>query len=1377
MLTVLPHGTAEGGRLLRASIYVTPRLDTGGGDKQLGDFDLFPRWAELVGQLLADGAIALTFDGGPTLVAEADPDLPARAPEQSLWDLLLPTTTPVGTRKMIDLADRRWRSFPVADVLSSVHDLYGSVAAESPDEFPSRTKVDRRLGRLGVMARYRGELEGFLEGGFTKVGDQGGSVFDQSSVSGTMREVAAYGQARRFYDRPGTRIGKDDPVPPRPEPRKLDFHDACTALADYPELLRRLGLVIDVRVPNDVPAHAKVRVAEVERVASAVPEGMRPWTHYVLRDRTFRAEEKDGGDHWEGMLHLQRERHVVTDLDVDGSATKVFDYSATVNQLVAQATDMDPQGESLPALRNGGLTVARRDRAAALAAHVAEVHHREADARSDTPADLWADDLVRGYRVDVRDDRTGRWWSLCKRVGEYLVDRQGGVRLQVEPDEGYVKISNATATPENLPGSDDDLYLHEAVFGWDGWSLVAPRPGKVFPTYEDEATEPPASPKNPCALTTTFTPQDQSLPVLRFGRTYEVRARAVDLSGTSWDLEDGDVPEDTTSPSHTYRRWEPVPAPALLPRRPFGEGESTRRLVIRSTDDETPESYVRLARVKDLVGHEKVSGPDQLDRSYIATDHRHVLPPKTGLQQVELHGGLDPTFGDRPQTVRDQYLKLAVREAGTIFDLTGAQVVNHLATPTSLPLANRGDSLKQGEHVVVDRPSIALPYLADVLAHDAALSNVPGHAGVLRVPFGDFPDQEPFRIVLAGGATLDNDWVPSDRTLTITLPPAEMVRIGLSCHLRPEDLELLAIWDLLSSSEQQKLHDLAVTGQHWMLTPKVELVLVHAVELPIDPPVVEVVDAQVKRGGGETFAWFTGTVAAHAKSTGRLDLSATWKEWVDDVLLPEPTQLDGKAHVADLRIEAFEDSVQLGRDDALDASPPVHRVRHEFGDTKHRHVAYDALATTRFREYFPPEITDRPDLITKPGPITTVHVPSSRRPEPPEVLYMVPTFRWEQGPGLRRTRVGSGVRVYLARPWFSSGDDEHLAVVVPDQAPPFRIQDRFDDVIVRDAVRRLGVRGVTPKRLRSALEGAAADRAMTMPVVPMEAIEADLTIGSLTLTGDTSQHVTWWGTDPIWASERLPHGPRIQSFTNADRWDTGLSLAEVPFGKVAVAAYQPTFDPERRLWYVDIDIEAGNAYFPFVRLSLARYQPYSIPGAHLSRVVLGEWAQVTADRTASVRRLRGGAMVTVEGVATFNDAGERMGDSVDNSHLVVAQVERVRGSADVGWERVGEQTVLHLAAQEGAVARWSGWVPLPEDSKTWRYRLAVEEHELYETDASQAEFWEMSASTAGSIDLGMFGSFDIPGVAVTPIRSRLVYADHFPLVPGRGGGLTPSLGE
>ena len=53
----------------------------------------------------------------------------------------------------------------------------------------------------------------------------------------------------------------------------------------------------------------------------------------------------------------------------------------------------------------------------------------------------------------------------------------------------------------------------------------------------------------------------------------------------------------------------------------------------------------------------------------------------------------------------------------------------------------------------------------------------------------------------------------------------------------------------------------------------------------------------------------------------------------------------------------------------------------------------------------------------------------------------------------------------------------------------------------------------------------------------------------------------------------------------------------------------------------DIEIAAGSSYMPFVRLSVVRYQPHSLPGSKVSRTVLTEFTQVLPRRKAVVKRV------------------------------------------------------------------------------------------------------------------------------------------------------------
>ena len=217
-----------------------------------------------------------------------------------------------------------------------------------------------------------------------------------------------------------------------------------------------------------------------------------------------------------------------------------------------------------------------------------------------------------------------------------------------------------------------------------------------------------------------------------------------------------------------------------------------------------------------------------------------------------------------------------------------------------------------------------------------------------------------------------------------------------------------------------------------------------------------------------------------------------------------------------------------------------------------------------------PEVAGDPGQISRAGAALEMTVPSTARPAAPKVLYVLPTFEWSRtttpGGALVRMRKGGAVRVYLERPWYSSGEGELLGVVLADAAayPPNDAQRAF---------------------------------------------------------------VTHWGNDPIWATDPVADAPQPSSFPRAVTVDFSLKLDELaavagalpPGGdQVHVAGHGVEYDKSRKLWYCDIEIDAGESYWPFVRLALARYQPKSYWGVELSRVVLADFVQLAPDRTVTV---------------------------------------------------------------------------------------------------------------------------------------------------------------
>lgn len=1445
IFTALPNGHDRNGRLLRFTVFVSPRLFTdGAGSLPLkgAGFDAFEDWPAA----LAETRFFLTVDGLGTADAEPDPASPPA--ESSTWHLLFDGCS-VRDAKFNDLSDRRFLSFPVGEMAKAVLELYTEVAEGAHDEFPPLTS-----GPVAGLAKQLGQLGGHGRGRYYKMLDdlmernEGGRYLDRAQIAPSQRRFLAFAEAYRFYDRPGSR-DPDGPtvVPAAPKVPEIDFHGGVASVGDYPELLRRLGLAVDLvcRRETGMPPQGRLRV-EVRGPGPFEPwmtaEEARPWTHYVLDKRRFLpAPRNKEGDLIDGTLRLENiRRFLVNQVDVDGSAMKTVDFAGNALRLNAHLAEttrsMVEDAASLPALRTGGFTVARDERAGAVVSQVGTSATHESTHASGQPTDLFAEDVTRGYRLDVEDAKQpDRWKSLHRRVGLYRVDPAGApaVDLPIGPDEGFAK----GASSASVPGHEEDLYLHEAMFGWDGWSLAAKRPGLAITNDGADVIDP----KNPTdiPLYTSFEAEPGTLPRLRFGRSYRFRARTVDMAGNSVP-ESGIDPEHVT-PTHVFRRFDPVPAPAVVPRRPFTEGESLLRMVIRSTLGVLPPAYVALPRITGLAGH-----TDPL-LAYLAANERHISPPLSAQQLAEWHGRFDAAIGaSAAQAALDAQFDIASRESGSYLDVgPGTFVVNTNpgATPTDLTDPNRakGDPLQPGEYVCHDTDNLTLPYLPDPLSVGASFTTLPGDATTrLRKWQGgsDWYDRQPFRLRIedGSGAPVYNS---GQRLLTVFLPQAEMVTVQLSSFVDPADLELLAVWMMERPVARAAQQADAEAGRHWMLTPWQLVTLVHAVEKPLTAPAIHVPSAGVpgsgvRRNVGETFAVLSGTISNHAKSTGRLDVEAQWQEPIDDLAQDGPSELDGHAHVGDFLLTASENACRIGRDDSATGTP-VHRLRHEFRDTKHRWVNYRATATTRFREYFPPEITNDRSFVTHDGPEVLLDVPSSRRPEPPEVLYVVPTWTWttrrmlglpprpgaRPGPGSTiRTRSGGGLRVYLDRPWWSSGADELLGVVLEDQPwltwpvdvaaglkAPSISRATADDLAVeilgaglvkpagpagsRPAERLLeGLRKIKDPDLPTARRGitkadtpharalaahllalhdvpaaeAGAALDLSLAFSPAQLAVLDKAVAAfLAPRGDPQQYVTHWGMDPIWGSSPVDAGPFVHQFPLRVAVGGGVSLSEAPGHTVTVVGHKPAFDPLRKLWYCDLQLNAGRSYFPFVRLALARYQPHSIPGQHLSKVVVPEWAQLVAPRTAAVTKVSSSfASVSLRGPAGYTENAEDLVSflgGVDQlaelSRFAVAQVERLPAGAttDLAWAAVGDEVRLDLSAANGVSdIVYTGRVPLPAKEQGQTLRLAVREYEIFLTDDSEADD-HLIRPPRGFEDL----------LRVRPVKYRLVYADELAL--------------
>lgn len=209
-------------------------------------------------------------------------------------------------------------------------------------------------------------------------------------------------------------------------------------------------------------------------------------------------------------------------------------------------------------------------------------------------------------------------------------------------------------------------------------------------------------------------------------------------------------------------------------------------------------------------------------------------------------------------------------------------------------------------------------------------------------------------------------------------------------------------------------------------------------------------------------------------------------------------------------------------------------------------------------------------------------------------------------------------------------------------------------------------------------------------------------------------YITQWGMDPIWVTNPLPSQavPLPEHFRNAVKIGTELSLGELNDGPpMTVAGHEVAWDKDRNLWYCDIVMDPGDSYFPFVRLALVRYQPESIADAHLSHIVLADFAQLLPDRSASIMFDPMDAdfvLLAVTGL-TYQGLGSA-------SMTTTLQTQPV-GSGDLAWVPV---SVTNLAAHTfgGPDTLWTAKIKLSAVRGSRPFRLVIEEFETFATDVT-----------------------------------------------------------
>lgn len=1227
-------------------------------------------------------------------------------------------------------------------------------------------------------------------------------------------------QLRQFHKVDQKIVNRLTPV--KLEKPRFEFHDITAAINSYPQILRKLGFVLDFlipynpsEIPNSGSINLLINALEFDEEGTTVSL---PSTAYNITNTGFYIGDKPNTIFEKGFVKINTSEFSVVQIDADGTALKTNNMAENKVQEIAKFYEIKaelfksnalkfkqleepepPQEEGLPYMRSAGIAITKNGmaehlyksietntqlKAAFSKAQVQKVQLNQeklkrvggnlqniqqqqlpqlqnVSLKMKIPEKiLYTSEVIQGYRMDIAyEENPTKWYSLHQRQDEYTWFNEANNPFQINgivPDEGFIQLGIAED-----PNDTDDVFVSETLARWEGWSLSVRKPGYAINESDDfEGSE---SDKKDFVFKNKFQEIKKyefdpdlefkinaqtkivpgTLPKLRFGKNYRIRIRAVDLAGNSVPIEHlSESPLETIRENIRYLRYEPLASPIVLVGNELKDGEFLEQMVIRSNFNQSSTDYE---------SDHMVSGQKFDDYS-----QRFLLPPKNSQLMAETHGKFEMAFQNNPMAAQEIYTIITSHEGlyqqdeknkEQIYQPSDVEII-YLPDPMAA-----GVALFLAEDYETTHTQEFEPRLFSFFDNKPVR---PTNTNSVEIPT-DWYNAAPLRIRLEEGE-MNTKWNINERIFTVYLPKGIRTKIKFSTFWRQQDLqELSAIWEIVANEKpgnMDEIERLAIAGQHWMVSPSREFELVHAVQQPVDAPVIE--ELIPDRDFNTTFTLINTRFDIHGESTEKVEFQAKWTEAFDDAISVKIKEKQGRNSIPDIPINYHDDVVTKGtipKPEEVEKAPienikvqPILRFKqqttqnfeiqpqpkarkvnqiyskqnvqfktlqktkvsasknlakkvkydidvtkfsfvkqmnfrilpleHYFGDTKHRWVDYKLVATSRYREYFDKILKENPSLKTyrESEWKEKVNILSSARPKAPEIDYIIPTFEWRKTQtqdAVRHQRVGGGLRIYLKRPWFSSGDDEMLAVILPD----------------------------SKSNIKSLMSAG--------PVY-----------------GNSYTH---WGIDPIlYGNTPAKVSPEITDFRMNPVIDSKLQYPDKPGIVAKAVAYPVHFDQEKQMWFCDLAINPQNMYFPFVRLFLARYQPHSVRETDsdvcLSPIVVAKMTQLMPDRQTTLNfkkdDLNSKFTLTIEG-NIYNPGNAQYGNYnfIKISFLDSKIAQPIYGIIDDGENKrkMEEETEIikidRKALVSGNKFRIEREFKLNKDYKTAPFQVIIEEYE------------------------------------------------------------------
>jgi len=773
-----------------------------------------------------------------------------------------------------------------------------------------------------------------------------------------------------------------------------EFHEVLATIGQYPALARHFGLIYEVLLPADAFENVPAPITHL-RVTPVwpTPAAPDPVKAYNLSPRT-RVQVVGG------KLQLVAANAPYVDGFLDLTKDALFKFHQIDPNLSAthSVSPLTQDQESPLALTSVGIALVWQGLGSSVSERLKATKEREkrlAEVLKLAPADpeangssieFTAEDLTRGFAVDVQDVSTGQWKSLNQREGTYQFSGDlGSVRFT---DEGWVSTSGTLA-------AGNTVVIRDAVFWWSGWSLSAQRPGKVW-MPDGGVGIPDEKGEMGRFLSAEFEPVDNSLMRLRFGKKYKFRLRLVDLSGNRVSLSAANQVVAPVSKEVTYGRFEPIVSPTVTPRILLDKsfGETTTRLVVKTSD---------------------IAASNSNDTE------RWIFPPRVSPFLAETHG-----MFDAPELWGEAAWDIITKREETL-----PPVLPSFSGPVRyLPDPMACNSVVKG-----------LPF-------GWKQDTTPATNDVFKCPWttGQWFECKPWLLKVAKSKDpTPAVWKSNERTLTVFLPPGHQACLSISNDIACHPAEIFTLVQPQAAMKRpacdvESLCAAIAAGCGTGLTPCATVEVVHAVQRPPAKPMFVEQDGNaalaVTRQPNQTFADFTGAVAVHSPSTGSVEIEAEWDDWADhgtedywNVSWKRGEKL-AKTSISGLKAQI---PIKPGTKENLSTcGEDIVPFRHVFNDTCHRLIKYSPIVASRYETCFDTNVVS--DFQVKAAAPVEISIPSSAPPPAPQIRYAVPVFN---RPPVQRTTtsttqqlIAHSMRIYLERKWYVSGADEAVGVVL-----------------------------------------------------------------------------------------------------------------------------------------------------------------------------------------------------------------------------------------------------------------------------------------------------------------------------------------------------------